>query len=333
MTGEADEPTGSADSEGFDNATTGEAARRSAEPNEPNETQGSAPATVDVDGDAFDNATTGERRIASAETDETSGQPMAAGAGETFDNAATVERRTMSPEEAAVLVGEADRRASAEASGVKRAPAVVRTNEAQPIPLVRPAIDQASDADKTDEIVAEEADLGVRRSHGPTRPSKATERVSSRLPSISVDATQEVAPGDVLKSLELAIVDEEVDAFVVAPPRVSKPRAFDTQQIRQMDRDHLSMLTTGEITLRKKRGGVVVAVVVGVALAILGMVAVAAMLALDDNGGHRVTNGESHKFVAPLFSLDVTPRQARASSGGAKAGSVSLDALPHSAAH
>ncbi len=260
------------------------------------------------------------------------GEDSRSGDDAVFDNAPTIERRTMSAEEAAALVGEADRRSSARMAVAKRAPAVVRTNEAQPIPLVRPAADVVDDLATTDEILSASAATAARHSHAPRALAPATERHSSALPLVSVDATQEIALDDVLEARDAPVVDDEVDAFVVAPARVSR-RAFDTQELRKLDRDHLSMLTTGEIVLRKKRASLLVGLVVGVSLAILGMVAVAAMLALDDSGGHRVTGGEAHRFVASTLSLERTPRAVRASSVGPQRASVSIDALPHSGAH
>ena len=259
------------------------------------------------------------------------GEDSRSGDDAVFDNAPTIERRTMSAEEAAALVGEADRRSSGRMAVAKRAPAVVRTNEAQPIPLVRPA-EVVDDLATTDEILSASAATAARHSHAPRVLARATERHSSALPLVSVDATQEIALDDVLEARDAPVVDDDVDAFVVAPARVSR-RAFDTQELRKLDRDHLSMLTTGEIVLRKKRASLLVGLVVGVSLAILGMVAVAAMLALDDSGGHRVTGGEAHRLVASTLSLERTPRAVRAMSVGPQRGSVSIDALPRAGAH
>lgn len=156
-----------------------------------------------------------------------------AGPADPFDSASTLERPSVSHHAAVRIVRK-------------------ETRGPQPLPLVKKA-------NGTEEIdvceVLEEIEL----------------HPDNRQPLVSVNATQELSFDDVLDVRNAPIVDDDVDAFVDAHrqeyPSV-RPFAIDTSEL-QYERERITLLSTEEITRRKKRGGVVVGAVVGFGVAVM----------------------------------------------------------------
>ena len=150
-------------------------------------------------------------------------------------------------------------------------------------------------------------------------------------PLVSINATQEIALEDVLEARIAPIVDDEVDAFVAQghahDERSSEaPFAIDTSELRKMDRDRLTVLSTSEITRRKQRGALLVGAAVGVALAVLGVAGLSQALPMQ--GGARLTTTSNLRAAVPEYSKARAQRSLAPDTGGIETVSISVDALP-----
>ena len=150
-------------------------------------------------------------------------------------------------------------------------------------------------------------------------------------PLVSVNATQEIALEDVLEARIAPIVDDDVDAFVAQghahDERASEaPFAIDTSELRKMDRDRLTVLSTSEITRRKQRGALLVGAAVGVALAVLGVAGLSQALPMQ--GGARLLTTSNLRAAVPEYSKTHAQRSLAADTGGLDPVSISIDALP-----
>jgi hypothetical protein len=160
---------------------------------------------------------------------------------------------------------------------------------------------------------------------------KPAHRVAKQ-PLVSVNATQEIALEDVLEARFAPVVDDDVDAFVAQghmfhEERSSEaPFAIDTSELRKMDRDRLTVLSTSEITRRKQRGALFVGAAVGVALAVLGVAGLSQAMPMQ--GGDRLSAASSLVAGKSKLSKSHVQRSLIEAAEDTVALSIPVDALP-----
>jgi hypothetical protein len=138
----------------------------------------------------------------------------------------------------------------------------------------------------------------------------------------------------VLEARWAPVVDDDVDAFVHGhEERASEaPLAIDTSELRRMDRDRLTVLSTYEIAKRKQRGALVVGGAIGVAIAVLGVAGLTQ--ALPMRGGDRLSTTSSLGAARSSWSKSHPQRTLSAETTASHDDglSISVDALPKAVA-
>lgn len=142
---------------------------------------------------------------------------------------------------------------------------------------------------------------------------------------VSVNVTQEIAVDDVLEAVDAPLVDHDVDAFVSAERPSERPFVVDTGELHAYDR--ITVLTPEQVSMRKRRGALIVGTAVGLAAALFAF-ALSARTPMA--GDHRkVAHANLQRVYAPTQhthpsrTLDTTP-------AAPVALSMSVDDLPKS---